>query len=300
MIQASMPVFADPRRPATRRLSVAICTWNRADLLAGCLASLGAQELAANEWEVLVVDDGSSDHTAAVAAEAGAAAGGPPVRHLLQDHRGQPAARNRGIAEAAGAVVLFLDDDEEAPRGFLAAVLARLDADPTLAGVGGPYRDKGGGLRTCERCSLAAASVPGGPGARLAPRLLGGNMAVRREVFAAVGPFDEQLAGRGDDNEWFHRATASGHRFLFDPALWVWHRRDQLGLLGLCRHSFRQGRSIPLSLARQGRPFRPRPGRIPRLLGHAVRHRCANGLWLAFREAGSIAAAVRPTRGPLR
>lgn len=289
--------LAGPSRAAARRLSVVICTWNRADLLAGCLASLRAQELAADEWEVLVVDDGSSDHTADVAADAGAA-GGPPVRHLLQDHRGQPAARNRGIAGAAGAVVLFLDDDEEAPPGFLATVLAVLDADPSLAGAGGPYRDKGGGLATCERCSLAAASVPGGPGPRLAPRLLGGNMAVRREVFAAVGPFDEQLAGRGDDNEWFHRATTAGHRFLFDPALWVWHRRDQLNLLGLCRHSFRQGLSIPLSARQQGHSFRPHPGRIPRLLAHAVARRCAKGLWLAFREAGATVGAMnRGARG---
>lgn len=278
------------------RLSVVICTWNRAELLAGCLASLAAQGLPGDEWEVLVVDDGSTDDTAAVATADGAA-GDAPVRHLLQDHRGQPAARNRGIAEATGDVVLFLDDDEEAPAGFLAAVLTALAADPSLAGAGGPYRDKGGGLATCERCSLAEASVPGGPGPRLAPRLLGGNMAVRREVFVTVGPFDERLAGRGDDNEWFHRATAAGHRFLFDPALWVWHRRDQLGLLGLCRHSFRQGLSIPLSESSQGRAFRPRPARIPRLLAHVVRRRCAKGVWLAAREAGAIVGSWRRGTG---
>jgi glucosyl-dolichyl phosphate glucuronosyltransferase len=282
--------------PADPRLSVVICTWNRAALLRGCLQSLLAQELPAAAYEVLVVDDGSSDETAAVTADAEAAAagrGGPTVRHLLQDHQGQPAARNRGIAEARGEAVMFFDDDEEAPPGLLAAILATLDAHPELAGAGGPYRDKGGGLPTCERCSLAAASVPGGPGPRTAERLLGGNMAVRREVFAAVGGFDERLAGRGDDNEWFHRAAAAGHRFRFDPALWVWHRRDQFGLLGLCRHSFRQGLSVPLSLAQQGKRYRPRPGRIPRLLGHAVRHRCAKGLWLAFREVGALVGHLR-------
>jgi len=281
------------RRPDPE-LSVLICTWNRAALLRDCLESLLAQDLPAERYEVLVIDDGSTDGTAEVAAAADRP-GGPAVRHLLQPHAGQPAARNRGLAEARGRIVHYLDDDELAPPDLLRRVLAELDADPSLAGVGGPYRDRGGSLPTCRRCSLADAGLSKDRDRRhLADRLLGGNMAVRAEVFRQVGGFDPDLAGRGDDTEWFHRAR--GRRFLFDPELWVWHRRDQMGPAGLVRHGFVQGTAIPLSCVRQGRPYRPKPKRIPRYLLHAVRHRCAKGLWLAARDLGCLVGWLRMRR----
>lgn len=267
---------------APLRLSVAVCTWNRCGLLAACLESLVRQE-APEPFEVLVVDDGSTDATAATAARF-AAESPIPVRHLHQRHAGVNVARNRALAAARGELIHFLDDDEMVPEGHIARILAWFDGDPDLDGVGGPCRDHGGGLRTCPGCSLGSVDVPGS-GVRDVPRLLGGNMTVRRRVFEQVGRFAPELSGRGDDNEWFHRAT--GRRFVQDPALWVWHCRDHLGPLGLCRHSFRQGLSIPLSERQQGREFRPRPWMIPRLLAHAVGRRCAKGLWLAFREAGA-------------
>ena len=278
--------------PDVPELSVVICTWNRAALLRDCLDSLLEQDLPATRYEVLVVDDGSTDDTVAVTAAAAGTPGAATVRHLLQPHAGQPAARNRGLAEARGRVVHFFDDDELAPPDLLRRILQELDADPSLAGVGGPYRDRGGSLPTCRRCSLADAGLSKDRDRRhLAERLLGGNMAVRAEVFRKVGGFDPDLAGRGDDTEWFHRAH--GHRFLFDPDLWVWHRRDQLGPLGLVRHGFVQGTAIPLSVQRQGKPYRPKPARIPRYLLHALRRRCAKGLWLAARDTGCVLGWLR-------
>ena len=268
-----------------------ICTWNRAALLAGCLESLLGQDLAPEHYEILVVDDGSTDDTGRVVQEAARVEGAPPVHHVVQPHLGQPAARNRGLERARGAVVYFVDDDEIAPPGLLQRVVARLAEDPTLDGVGGPYRDRGGGLRTCAECSLADAGRAGADQPGETWRLLGGNMAIRASVFDEVGSFDADLAGRGDDTEWFHRAR--GHRFELDPDLWIWHRRDQLGAFGLVRHAYRQGLSIPLSFERQGRRYRPAPGRILRSLAHSARRRCARGLWLAARDLGGSVAYLR-------
>ena len=269
-----------------------ICTWNRAGLLGGCLESLvGPQDLAPERYEVLVVDDGSTDDTGHVVREAAAAEGAPAIRHVVQPHLGQPAARNRGLELARGAVVYFVDDDEIAPPGLLRRVLGRLAENPALDGVGGPYRDRGGGLRTCAECSLADAGGASADERHETWRLLGGNMALRASLFEEVGRFDPELAGRGDDTEWFHRAR--GRRFEIDPELWIWHRRDQLGALGLVRHAFRQGLAIPLSFERQGRRYRPAPGRILRSLAHSVRRRCARGLWLAARDLGGSVAFLR-------
>jgi hypothetical protein len=125
-------------------------------------------------------------------------------------------------------------------------------------------------------------------------------MAVWARTFQDVGPFHDALSGRGDDNEWFARARKRNKRFLQDPELWVWHRRDHFSLWALCRQAFRQGKTIPHAVALQGSRYRPAWGRIPRGIGHAITRRCAKGLWRASREAGAIAglARLRFRRGP--
>lgn len=101
------------------RLSVVVPTYNRARVLRVCLASLAAQTLPREEFEVLVVDDGSTDDTESVVR---AFEGALVVRYLRQPSNcGQAAARNRGIHEATGEVVVFVDSDVFPTPGFLAA-----------------------------------------------------------------------------------------------------------------------------------------------------------------------------------
>src|SRR5207247_7405668 len=121
--------------------------------------------------------------------------------------------------------------------------------------------------------------------------LLGGNMAVRRAVLERVGPFDEDLSGRGDESEWFHRAA--GHRFLYDPDLCVWHRRDGMGLISLGGAALRDGLAIPVSTRKMGGRYRSRPGRIVRYAGHALLRGCGRGWVLACRQLGAEAGNLR-------
>lgn len=272
--------------PLTPRLTVAVCTWNRAQLLSDCLDSLTAQSAGPEgpPMEILVVDDGSDDETGEVVRAK--AAGAPvPIRYLPQPRSGLSAARNRAIENAAGEIVLFFDDDQLAPEGYAERLLARFDGAPTAAGAGGPYRDYGGGPRTCARCSLAAIDLPG-QGLRRVERLLGGNMAIRKTAFERIGLFDPEISGRGDESEWFHRAREL--EFLQDPELWIWHRRDRTTLAKLLGDAIRQGRATPLARERMGRPARPRASRVLRGVAHAATRGCAMGLVRACREIGAF------------
>ncbi|HET9341671.1 MAG TPA: glycosyltransferase [Candidatus Eremiobacteraceae bacterium] len=114
--------------------SVVIATRNRAGLLRGCLERLRAQS-AAGRFDVVVVDNGSTDETPAVIAAAANAGLAIHRIHVAEPNRGK--ARNAGIASASGAVILFCDDDTLPPRGWVEAHLAARAADPKSV-VSGP------------------------------------------------------------------------------------------------------------------------------------------------------------------
>src|SRR5689334_17918622 len=112
-------------------VSVVIPTRSRPHYLGVALASVAPQALAAN-GEVIVVDDGSDDANRRIAERHGAryvALGAP---------RGLNSARNRGIAEAAGELIVFVDDDVDAPCGWLQALLAAARRHPDVDVFGGP------------------------------------------------------------------------------------------------------------------------------------------------------------------
>lgn len=273
-------------------MSVLIPTWNRAHLLRKTLDSLTEQDYPSDRWEIVVGDDGSTDDTARVCAEYADIAH-VTVRHALGAHGGINAARNTAIGAASGDALVFLDDDENAPAGHLTRIAMHLARRADIAGVGGPYRDAGDSkVRTCVGCELGASALPLASVGEV-PQLLGGNMTIRRSVLDEVGLFDTTLSGRADEQEWFARAART---FLYDPGLYILHRRDDLGLRDLCRIQFRQGRSLPRSAMIQGAPYRPRPQRIPRLLAHSIRKRCGRGLILSAREAGATVEWLRLRR----
>jgi glycosyltransferase involved in cell wall biosynthesis len=266
-------------------VSVVVPTFNRAALLPGLLDSLVAQDYPHDRFEVVVVDDGSTDDTPAVVRRYADRAEGPAVRLVQQRNGGGNQARNAGIQAATGELVAFLDDDEQAPVTHLTRTVELLAEHPEVAGVGGPAIDDGrGSVVTCDGCSLGTAVLNGNEPGTL-DLLLSGNMAIRREVFDSVGPFEPTLAGRGEENEWFERARTT---FFYEPSLLVWHCRSQFTLWSLCRTQFRYGRALPHAKALKGRRYRPRGTRIARLLVHAARRRCGAGLVRASRELGAV------------
>jgi glycosyltransferase involved in cell wall biosynthesis len=194
--------------PADRVISVIIPAWNAAERLAETLASIAAQTLPADE--VLVVDDGSTDSTAAVAKAAGA-------RVLRQARQGPGAAMNAGIAATRGDLIAWLEDDDRWAPTKLALQAAALADDHALAGVFGQFRCFG------DAALDGTLHVPEAE----RPGWLCGALLIRRSAQAVVGPFDPAAAGT-HFIDWMDRARLLGLRFAMLPDT-VLHRRIRLG-----------------------------------------------------------------------
>ena len=197
-------------------VSVVVCTHNGQNTLDECLERLGA--LTYPGYEVIVVNDGSSDASAEIARRHGAT--------LIETaHRGLGHARNKGIEAARGEIVAFLDDDAYPDADWLHYVAALLRADGH-AGVGGPN------IPPCDDGLVAecVAAAPGGPihvliSDREAEHVPGCNMAFRKDVLEEVGCFDERFRVAGDDVDLCWRLQKAGRTLGFSAGAVVMHRR---------------------------------------------------------------------------
>jgi glycosyltransferase involved in cell wall biosynthesis len=231
----------DSPRLGRSRMSVVIPHLNQPDFLARCLASLAAGKRAPDE--VIVVDNGSHDLPEAVCATYGA-------RLLTEPEPGPGPARNCGVAASAGDILAFIDADCLADPGWLASAETAM-ADPTATVLGGDVRIA---LVDPNRMNMLEAyeSVYAYRMDRYIARegFTGtGNLVVRREVLADVGPF----AGIGvaEDRDWGRRATAKGYRIRFIPEMKAYHPARQ-NLTELfqkwnrqCAHDYADARTRP-------------------------------------------------------
>jgi len=171
--------------------SVVIPAWNAAETLAETLESVLAQSLP--PAEVIVVDDGSTDATADVAAGFG-----PLVRVIVQDNRGVGTATNTGLASCRQPLVALVDSDDLWLPEKAARQIAHLSRLPALA-------------ISCTAMRLLRTDATGGREfGPVKPGLLRSTMMFPRSVFARVGPLFEPPGGRGDMIDWLARARECG------------------------------------------------------------------------------------------
>ena len=216
--------------------SVILCTHNRATLLRRALESLADLDVPSGlAWELLVVDNNSTDDTRAIVEQERAEAR-LPCRYLYEPSQGKSFALNTGIARALGQVLVFTDDDVTFDRGWLRALLAAFDA-PDCAGVGGqivpvwpappPRWYSATGPYRLLPAVVAYQFDASGPVTRPP---YGANMAYRREIFerygsflTVIGPRARQMI-RGEDSEFGLRVLAGGERVIYVPSAIVHHR----------------------------------------------------------------------------
>ena len=198
------------------RISVVVCTYNGNRTLAETLSHL--EKLDYPNFEVIVVDDGSTDGCADRVVEHG-------FRLIRTCNAGLSSARNIGLRAATGEIVAYIDDDAYPDRAWLKYLAAGfLNSD--FAGVGGPNVPPPGDGWVAD----CVANSPGGPihvllSDREAEHIPGCNMAFRKAALLEIGGFDEQFRVAGDDVDVCWSLQKRGWKLGFSPAAVVWHHR---------------------------------------------------------------------------
>lgn len=240
------------------KISVSICTFNRADSLSDTLDNLSRQRAVSDlEWELLLIDNNCQDHTPQVAA---AFAQRLPMRYLMEPHQGLSHGRNRAIREARGDLIVFTDDDVKPGPSWLAVyadgLVQHQEADyfggpihpcwptgrpkwvrdeslPLISGLLGYYD-----LGDEERPYSAGDMHP-----------FGANFALSRKLFEKLAPFRTDLGvsgrtpGRGEEAEYLKRATEAGACGVYLPTALCLHtvHASHLNLRYLYRYGVQKG-----------------------------------------------------------
>lgn len=182
-MSSTTPETTHPQHTATSSplFSVVICTYNRAEIVGRAIESVRAQTL--SDFELIVVNDGSADHTRSVLD------GYPPgvLRPIHQENGGLSAARNTGIHVSSGRFVIFLDDDDWVGTNWLSTLGALIDSDTGVASGACLILD--GNHRLHVKRRPAVHPIHSG----VVGLFLAGTFAVDREVLIAVGGYDEEI-----------------------------------------------------------------------------------------------------------
>ena len=233
------------------RISVVVCTYNRADLLAGVLQTLCEQTIDGSEYEIIVVDNNSSDDTRFVVEEF--CRRYRNIRYCFEPNQGLSHARNRGWREAHGEYVAYIDDDCKAPEEWL--MVAREVIDQVSPGVfGGPYYPFYA-IPKARWFKDSYGSHEEGNEARVLGQnryLSGGNIFFRRTLLESLGGFDPrfgmsgQKIAHGEETalQRLVRTVMPDQPIYYDPRLYVYHlvpaRKMSIGYI--VRRCFASGR----------------------------------------------------------
>lgn len=238
--------------------SVIVPTYNRPHQLARCVDALSRVEPPAGGFEVIVVDDGSSQGVDDVRRAATGTA--PAVRYAAQAHAGPGAARNTGARLAVGTWLAFTDDDCEPSSGWLLAFERAIVAHPHAL-AGGVVRNAVPDSMFSEASQQLAGFVAGWFDGTARERFFtSNNIALARAAFLDAGGFDEAFgASAGEDREFCDRWTAQG-RDSMQVADAIVDHNHALSLRSFLRQHHGYGRAA--QRFRQGRRAAGRPIRI--------------------------------------
>ncbi|HZP42923.1 MAG TPA: glycosyltransferase [Candidatus Binatia bacterium] len=226
-VQAQYAASLPPRLERSPRVSVVVCAYNADRTMDACLASL--RTLNYPDYEVVVVNDGSTDRTLEIAERHKQAydadPDGPRIVVIDQPNKGLSVARNVGAAAATGEIVAYTDSDCVPDPDWLAFLVYKFVRSGFVA-VGGPNFPP-------PEPSLVPAAVavsPGGPthvllNDEVAEHIPGCNMAFTKKALEEIHGFEPMYTAAGDDVDLCWRLQNRGYAIGFSPAATVWHYR---------------------------------------------------------------------------
>jgi len=218
------------------KISVVICSYNRQDYIIEAIDSLYNQTHPRWEYEVIVVDNNSTDNTEALCKQYIAAHPDYNIFYLTEKRQGASYARNTGAAAARGELLVFMDDDAVADKDFIERIILFFNEHPDAAGMGGRITPK---YIPAEPVWMShfVSSLVGNFDYSATTEVfrpnkypLESNMVVRKEDFDRVHGFNTALPGvmgtlriGGEGKEFFLKLQAGGRKIYYDPSVKVQH-----------------------------------------------------------------------------
>lgn len=217
-------------------LTAIICTYNREKYIKPLLESIAANDLPKSEYEILLVDNNCTDNTRAVCEALVEAHKDVQFRYVVEPEQGLSAARNKGIKEAKGDIIVYVDDDALVDAWYLRTITEYMAAHPEIDAVGGAiiplYETSEPQWMTRYIKELLCGYLYFGDTIRTFPGDRypgGGNAAYRAKVFEQVGLFNTALGRKGnglmgsEEKDIFDKMKAQGMRFMYLPKMILHH-----------------------------------------------------------------------------
>lgn len=216
-------------------VSVIICTYNRADLLEKTLEQLAKQTIAPDRYEIIIIDNRSTDHTSEVVNKFLATSKELNARYVLEEKQGLSHARNRGIEEAQSEILTYIDDDVLTSTDFVEQIIEVFKRQDVI-GIGGkiiPKYESGVKPKWMSRYLLPSVSaLDMGNREKTFKGIkfpIGANMSFRKKVFATYGTFNPELgrSGKGleggEEKDLFFRIKKHNQKILYAPKVVLEH-----------------------------------------------------------------------------
>jgi glucosyl-dolichyl phosphate glucuronosyltransferase len=215
-------------------ICVIICSFNRCNYLPKLLESLKTQTLSKERFEILIVDNNSTDHTRKVISTFQESL--PNLKYIFEPRQGLSIARNRGMSETESPLVVYIDDDAYAEPEWLASFVESFGKDDRVVCVGGPVKLDWQGEKpdwVPKRYESLFTAVDYGSEERYLTAgnyLVGANMGFRKDWLTEQGGFPENLGRKGyclisgEEALIYKKVFESAHKVLYHAGAKVWHR----------------------------------------------------------------------------